>query len=185
MAQIEKTMGLLAGLEHSGRENKVLHQNNHENGLTFWGIYESENPNWKGWGAVKSCMALYPDIKICSKVLFQTGWVYGLVIDFYKKEFWDKMKLDLIQSQKIADEMFIFGVNVHWKIAAIKAQKLVGAEADGFIGNESIRLLNTYDEKKFDIEFDEIEKKYYDAIIMNKPYLVTNKAGWYNRADAV
>ena len=49
MAQIEKTMGLLASLEHSGRENKVLHQNKHENGLTFWGIYESMHHEWAGY----------------------------------------------------------------------------------------------------------------------------------------
>ena len=185
MAKIEKSMLLLAALEHSNKEDKVLHQNSHENGLTFWGIYESMHPDWQGWGAVKSCMALYPDIKTASKVLFQTGWVYGLVIAFYKKEFWDKMKLDFIQSQKIADEMFVFGVNVHWKIAAMKAQRLVGVGADGFIGNESLKALNSFDEKKFDIEFDEIEKRYYDAIIQDKPYLAINKAGWYNRADAV
>lgn len=185
MAKIEETMNLLAALEHSGRENKVLHQNNHENGLTFWGIYESENPHWKGWGAVKSCMALYPDIKTCSKVLFQTGWVYGLVIDFYKKEFWDKAKLDLITSQKKADEIFIFGVNVGMKTAIMKAQKLVGAGKDGFAGNETVRMLNEFDEHEFDVTFDDIEKDYYDAIIKSKPYLVENKAGWYNRADAV
>jgi len=185
MANIDKSMDLLANLEHSGREDKVLHKNKHENGLTFWGIYESMHPDWKGWGAVKSCMALYPDIRTVSKVLYDTGWLYGLVIDFYRKEFWDKMKLSQVKSQKIADEMFIFGVNVHWKVAAIKAQKLVGASSDGFIGNESLRLLNSYDVDKFDIEFDEVEKKYYDAIIKNKPYLAINKKGWYNRADAV
>ena len=81
--------------------------------------------------------------------------------------------------------MRLFGVNVHWKIAAMKAQRLVGVGADGFIGNESLKALNNFDEKKFDIEFDEIEKKYYDAIIQDKPYLAINKAGWYNRADAV
>ena len=185
MSKIENSMLLLAKLEHSNREDKVLHQNSHENGLTFWGIYESMYPNWTGWGAVKSCMTLYPDIKTASKVLFQTGWVYGLVIDFYKKEFWDKMKLDLVSSQKIADEMFVFGVNVHWKIAAIKAQKLVGVSADGFIGNETLKALNSFDEKRFDIEFDEIEKKYYEDVIKSKPYLAINKAGWYARADAV
>lgn len=53
MAKIEKSMLLLATLEHSNKEDKALHQNSHENGLTFWGIYESMNPSWAGWGAVK------------------------------------------------------------------------------------------------------------------------------------
>lgn len=186
MANIETSMKLLADLEHSNREDKVLHKNKHENGLTYWGIYESMHPSWKGWGAVKSCISFYPNnIKAASSVLYQTGWVYGLVIDFYKKEFWDKMKLDHVKSQKIADELFCFGVNIHWKNAARKVQKLVGAKADGFIGNETLKLINDYDEDMFDIEFDEIEKEYYDDIIEAKPYLSINKQGWYNRAEAV
>lgn len=38
MAKIETSMLLLSELEHSNREDKVLHKNKHENGLTFWGI---------------------------------------------------------------------------------------------------------------------------------------------------
>ena len=49
MAKIEKSMLLLATLEHSNKEDKVLHQNSHENGLTFWGIYESMHPDWAGY----------------------------------------------------------------------------------------------------------------------------------------
>lgn len=186
MANIDKSMELLANLEHSNREDIVLHRNKHENGLTYWGIYESMHPNWKGWGAVKSCISFYPNsIKTASSVLYKTGWVYGLVIDFYRKEFWDKMKLSEVHSQKIADELFCFGVNIHWVNAARKVQKLVGAKVDGFIGNETLKLINAYDETKFDIVFDEIEKQYYDDIIANKPYLIGNKDGWYARADAI
>ena len=131
-----------------------------------------------------SSTSVYPDIKVASKVLFQTGWLYALVIDFYKREFWDKMKLDQVNSQEISDELFIFGTNVNWNIAAMKAQKFIGIEADGFIGNETLKALNSIDEQKFDIGFDEIEKKYYDAIIKVKPYLEINRVGWYKRAMA-
>ena len=44
--KIENSMLLLATLEHSNKEDKVLHQNSHENGLTFLGIYESMNPGF-------------------------------------------------------------------------------------------------------------------------------------------
>lgn len=46
MAKIENSMLLLATLEHSNKEDKILHQNKHENGLKFWGIYESMHPDW-------------------------------------------------------------------------------------------------------------------------------------------
>lgn len=49
MAKIENAMLLLATLEHSNKEDKALHQNSHENGLTFCGTYESMHPDWAGW----------------------------------------------------------------------------------------------------------------------------------------
>ena len=151
MANIRNSMFLLADLEHSGKEDLVLHKNQFENGLTFWGIYEKENPNWDGWIVVKQVLKETKDIKEASKKLFKNPYLFELVMKFYKKEFWDKMQLDLVNSQKIADEMFIFGANVHWKVSVKKAQKLVGAKSDGFVGNETIRLLNAYDVNKFDI----------------------------------
>ena len=63
MAKIENSMLLLATLEHSNKEDKVLHQNSHENGLTYWGIYESMHPDWKGWGAVKSYMFIIQELR--------------------------------------------------------------------------------------------------------------------------
>ena len=59
MAKIEKSMLLLAALEHSNKENIVLHQNKHENGLKFWGIYESMHPDWQGWGELLKAVWLY------------------------------------------------------------------------------------------------------------------------------
>lgn len=49
MAKIENSMLLLTTLEHSNKEDKALHKNSHENGLTFCGIYESMYPDWQGW----------------------------------------------------------------------------------------------------------------------------------------
>lgn len=186
MAQIEKSIVLLEQLEHSSNPSKVLHKNSHENGLTYWGIYESANPTWPGWSAVKACLDFYNgEVKIASRELYNTTWLHKMVEDFYKIEYWDKAKLDRIIDQKVADEIFIFGVNVGMKTAVMKAQRLVGAKADGWVGNETLLKLNTYDANKFDIEFDDYEKEYYDAIIKNKPYLAINKQGWYNRADEV
>ena len=162
MSQIEKSLTLLEQLEHSSNPSKVLHKNKHENGLTYWGIYEAANPNWKGWCTVKTCLEFYDNkVKITGRELYNTTWLHNMVKEFYKKEYWDKAKLDKVYEQKIADEIFIFGVNVGMTIAIMKAQKLVGAKADGWVGNETLGKLNSFDVNKFDIEFDEYEKKGY------------------------
>lgn len=185
MADIKKSIELLKQVEHSNRNEKLLHKNKGEDGLTFFGIYEKAHPTWKGWDIVKGYLKFTPEIEQCSRILAGVTDLNKLVCDFYKKEFWDKARLDEVKSQKIADEIFIFGVNASMKIAAIKAQFLVDALPDGNIGDKSLALLNKYDENKFDILFDEEEIKYYDKLIKLHSKFEINKNGWHNRAKAV
>ena len=185
MANIKLSMELLKQVEHSGRTDKLLHKNKGENGLTFYGIYEVAHPNWKGWDIVKRYLDFTPDIKQCSKILANVEDLYVLVCDFYKKEFWNKARLDEVTSQKIADEIFIFGVNAGMKVAITKAQLLVGASQDGILGSKTIALLNKYDEAKFDVLFDEEEIKHYDKLVKLHSKFEINKKGWHNRAKAV
>lgn len=185
MADIKLSMELLKQVEHSGKTDKLLHKNKGEIGLTFFGIYEGAHPNWKGWSIIKRYLEFTPDIKQCSKILANVTDLYALVCDFYKEEFWDKARLDEVKSQKIADEIFIFGVNVGMKTAIIKAQFLIDAKPDGVLGSKTIALLNKYDEDKFDVLFDEEEIKYYDKLIKLHSKFKINEAGWHNRAKAV
>ena len=185
MADIKLSMELLKQVEHSGRNDKLLHKNKGEIGLTFFGIYEGAHPNWKGWNIVKRYLGFTPDIKQCSKILANVTDLYALVCDFYKEEFWDKARLDEVKSQKIADEIFIFGVNVGMKTAVIKAQFLIDAKPNGVLETKTLTLLNKYDEDKFDVLFDEEEIKYYDKLIKLHSKFKINEAGWHNRARAV
>lgn len=185
MADIRKSIELLKQVEHSNRNEKLLHKNKGENGLTFFGIYEGAHPDWKGWSIIKRYLEFTPDIKECSRILANVSDLIELVNQFYKVKFWDKARLDEVNSQKIADEIFIFGVNADMKIAAIKAQFLVDALPDGNIGDKSLALLNKYDENKFDILFDEEEIKYYDKLVKLHTKFEINRNGWHNRARAV
>lgn len=201
MADIRKSMELLKKVEHSNRNDKLLHKNKGETGLTFFGIYETAHPNWKGWRIIKAYMELDEDwkeylktedrndlslaLRKISNILANVSDLNQIVIDFYKTEFWDKARLDEIKSQKIADEIFIFGVNVGMKTAAIKAQFLVDAVPDGKIGNKTIEALNKFDENKFDILFDEQEVEHYDKLVKLHSRFQINQTGWHNRAYAV
>lgn len=185
MADLNKAMVLLKQVEHSNRNDKLLHKNKGEIGLTFFGIYEGAHPKWKGWNIIKRYLEFTPDIKQCSKILANVTDLNKLVCEFYKEEFWDKARLDEVNSQKIADEIFIFGVNANMKVAVIKAQFLVDAKPDGVLGNKTLALLNKYDENKFDILFDEEEIKYYDKLVTLHDNFKINETGWHNRARAV
>jgi len=182
MAKFEESMKLLEFLEFSNQDSKLLHQNKNETGLTFYGIYEKWNKDWKGWVIIKKQLSITPNIKIASKVLAKNLELKNLAYERIKSNYWDKAKLDKVNSQKIADEIFIFGFNVGMPIAIKKAQNLVGAVSDGIVGKNTLKAFNSFNEHRFDIEFDEIEKKYYDEVIRKKPYLSPNHDGWYVRA---
>ncbi len=185
MADFKESMKLLTFLEYSNQDWKLLHQNKNEDGLTFYGIYEKYNKDWRGWSIIKDQLKITPDIKTASRALAKNKILENLALERIKSNYWDKAKLDFINSQKIADEIFLFGFNVDMKIAIKKAQKTIGftkENQDGIVGNMTIKALNSFDVNIFDIEFDKEEMKYYDAIIKAKPYLAPNKNGWYNRA---
>ena len=188
MANIKEAMKILAFVEHNNDNTQVLHKNKGELGLTFWGIYQTAHPTLKIWNTINQYLKIEPDFKKLGKALVNNNEIMKDVEDFYKIHFWDKMKLDEVHSQHIANEIFIFGANVHWKVAAKETQKLIGLtgdDVDGFIGKKTLEILNKFNENKFDREFDEVEMRYYEKIALNKPHLAVNLKGWFNRARYV
>lgn len=185
MEKFNKSMFILGSLEHEHNPQKVLHKNPKETGLTFYGIYQTAHPTLSIWNIIHRYLEIEPDLKKCGQILLNNRDIMNALFSFYKREFWDKMKLDLIQDQKKCDEMFIFGVNTHWKTASKVAQEIVGLtgkDIDGFIGPKSIEKINAFDVDIFDKEFDIHEMAHYDDIIERKPHLAINYKGWKKRA---
>ena len=185
MAKLGAAMVLLKQVEHSNRNDKLLHINKGEHGLTFFGIYEAAHPNWKGWGIIKRYLANISDIEKCSLVLANVSDLTQLVYEFYRREFWNKADLDAIVEQRKADEIFIFGTNAGMSIAIKKAQELVGVTIDGDVGPKTVKAINDYDVEKFDVFYDLKEKEHYDTLIARRDALRINQKGWYNRANFV
>ena len=185
MKKFNKAMDILKEVEHSNRNDKLLHKNAGENGLTFFGIYQSAHPNLPIWKTINRYLEIEPDIKKCSLLLSNVSDLKDEVYKFYKKEFWDKMQLDKVNSEHICNEMFIFGVNVGYITCIKETQKLLGVTADGIIGSITLSKLNAYDVVQFDKDFDKIEMAYYERIAKAKPHLAINLKGWFNRAVRV
>ena len=184
MAKIENAIGILFGLEFSSPSN-VLERNKTEDGYTLFGIYQKANPDWYGWNTVNSMMLQYQDMKTVSRRLYENEYIIELVIELYKKKYWDVAKLDSIDSQHKANEIFIFGVNAGMKIAIKTAQQIVGTKDDGIVGNNTIELVNKFNEAQFDLMYDEREILHYDEIIKHNPEKKIYANGWRNRAIAV
>ena len=192
----KKILDMIKEVEFSNNNSILLHKNPTEKGLTYFGIYESAHPLWKGWRIIKSYLELDEDwqeykttndendlslaLKKTSKILANVSDLNFLVEDFYKKEFFDKMKLDLVKSEHKQLELMCFAINVGIKPCVKKLQELLNCEIDGIIGNNTINALNAYNESLFDKLFDEEEKEYYDSL---KASLNMYKKGLKARAD--
>ena len=185
MAKIEDAMKIISWVEHSNDNERVLHKNKGELGLTFFGIYQSAHPTLSIWNTINKALKIEPNIKKAGAILMKDSELLNQVNIFYKREFWDKMRLDEVDSQHIANEIFVFGVNVHWKTAIKVSQKLIGVEADGVIGPKTLAAINSFNENTFDREFDQYEIEYYKQIAINKPHIAHNLNGWIYRARYV
>ena len=184
MASIDKAFDIMLKLEFNNPAN-ALHRNKTESGWTFMGIYQTAHPKLKMWAKIEEVVSRMGNVANASKVLYSDKELLKEVEDFYKTTFWDRMWLDKVESQHIANEIFVFGVNAGCGRAVRLAQIVSGAVADSVIGPKTIEKINQCDEKVFDARFDEEEIKYYEAIVANNPSKSIFLKGWKNRAMAI
>ncbi len=186
MANFLKSFKIMKKREFSSAYN-ALHWNRGETGYTYFGIYQSAHPDWNGWNFIyDELMNEDWNIKTASFNLFSNQELLQEVKEFYILNYWNRMKLDYVASQKIADEIFIFGLNTNPRRAVKKAQKLVGVTQDGIIGAITLRALNNFDEKVFDIEYDKLEIAFYKYLVWLNPARYKRfLKGWIYRARTV
>lgn len=103
--------------------------------------------------------------------------------EIYKKYYWDKIKLDRINNQELANNIFDFAVNAGIKEAVLEIQKIVKAFPDGIIGPQTIELIN--DIKDYDYivkEYKLARISYYTNLCNKKKIFKKYLLGWINRA---
>ncbi|HIJ89852.1 MAG: hypothetical protein OEV89_03720 [Desulfobulbaceae bacterium] len=137
-------------------------------GQTYAGIARNSHPNWAGWRYIDTGDMQHPELST-------------LVRDFYKSQFWDKIAGEKINSQKVAEAIFDFGVNAGVTTAAKLVQRVVGSAQDGSIGPITIGKLNSMEESQFIARYA-IAKIARYAEICNKDRSQSKfLLGWINR----
>lgn len=135
-------------------------------GMTYAGIARNFHPSWQGW-----------------KVIDQGETPPAeLVRQFYRSNFWAPLRLDDVEHQEVAGNMFDFGVNAGLSTAAKLAQLVVGVTPDGKVGAKTIAALNSIDPDLFVARYALAKiARYRDIVVKNRTqqrFLV----GWLNRA---
>jgi len=186
MADFTKSYRILKGAEFSNKPKKFLHINENENDLTIGGVYEKWNRYNIDWEFVRKILtACENNFERASTMLFNDEEMQVDVISAFRHGYWSKCRLDDVNSQIIANEIFISGTNIGNEQAIKMAQDVVGVTIDGIIGIKTLRALNNFDEHVFSEDYDVKENEYYLAISKDNPKLAINVEGWRNRAALV
>jgi lysozyme family protein len=136
-------------------------------GQTYAGIARNANPQWVGWPLV--------DRKEFG------GSLTSLVRDFYRQNYWDRIRGDEIRDQQIAETIFNFGVNTGVGVAVKLAQVIVGAVPDGGIGPKTVELLNQCTPQNFMASYALAKIGRYAAICNKDRTQSKFLLGWINR----
>jgi lysozyme family protein len=147
-------------------------------GETYKGVARKIFSKWDGW------------IKI-DLLKRQSGFPGNLdkdaelqqdVEDFYRVNFWNKVKGDDISNQKVAESIFDFGVNAGIGTSASLAQLVVDADTDGVIGQESINKINAFNTDHFLAAFTVAKIARYVNIVKKRPTSRKYFYGWVLRS---
>ena len=98
----------------------------------YYGISRKFFPKWAGWEEYD--LGLKPNDKY--------------VKDFYKEFFWDRLLLDLVESQDISDLIFLFSTKCGKKKLVQKLDRIFDTSSDGCMTAELVQCLNKSDQEK-------------------------------------
>jgi len=101
--------------------------------------------------------------------------------EIYKRDYWDKVKADEILSEHIAYEVFDTAVNMGVRTASKLAQVVCSAHPDGFIGKNSLSLINEMDEELFVTKYKLAKIARYAYLVKTRPANRKFLFGWINR----
>ena len=125
--------------ETSGNEGGTSNNKVDRGGYTYRGISRKNWPYWEGWAVIDQGHTPPED----------------MVQNFYLLNFWDRISLTAVINQKIANELFDTGVNMHPKIAITLLQRALNllnrnsalypdVPVDGILGAKTLSLTNSH-----------------------------------------
>jgi len=118
---------------------------NDKGGETYRGISRKYHSGWAGWQWLDKQIQPIQYNKIFQRL-------EPVVMAFYKKEFWDRIKLGFMP-QSVANQMFDWAVHSGRGTAAKNLQSVLnklGAKLkiDGIIGNKTLAAIETFSDAK-------------------------------------
>ena len=113
-------------------------------GETYMGISRKFNPNVKFWKVIDEIKSKNKNItnKEMNAILKNNNSIIGEIKNIYKNKYWDKLYLDNLNSQKVAEELFDTAVNMGVNVAIKILQNALKVKTDGKMTNDLIKIIN-------------------------------------------
>lgn len=154
-------------------------------GETIFGIARNMHPKLSLWGIMDTHKRNYESFrkahyKELEKLCLGNAEFKKEMHNFYRKEFWDKIKGDLIESQEVANALYDFAVNSGVSKAVKSIQEILGIAVDGNLGAKTIAAINSKDGKELCNKLCDKRAAFFEAIAKkgeNAKFL----KGWLNR----
>lgn len=143
---------------------------------TYCGISYVYHPEFPGWPIIFAYKEKYG---LKRGQIIKDPVLEKMVKDFYKKNYWDAVKADLIKSDSIAK------IIVDWKInggLSIKdIQKYLKVSADGVVGSGTIEAINEANPSALFNYIKSLRAAHYNKIVLSDPTQKKFYDGWMNR----
>lgn len=174
-----------------GHEGTYANDPDDSGGETWKGVARKRHPGWGGWVTIDAAKKQpgFPDS------LKGNPQLELHVRAFYKENFWNRLSLDAIQDQRIANELFDTGVNCGTGVAALFLQRALNVTnragkdypnlvLDGSIGPKTVAVLNTH-RRPADVlkTLNILQGAKYIEICENKESQEKWFSGWLTRVE--
>lgn len=151
---------------------------NDPGGETYKGVARKIWSKWEGWVIVDMLKGQrgFPGN------LDNNQELQDMISNFYRVNFWDRVKGEEINDQEVANSIFDFAVNAGIRTSSSLAQMVVEANPDGVIGPETLNKINAFNADHFLASFTVSKIARYISIIKKRPSSVKYLYGWVRRA---
>lgn len=159
-------------------------------GETYRGIARNFWGYWEGWLIIDRYKLETP-LNLLDSKLAQDTTLQEYVDTFFKKNFWDRARLDEVNSQEIANELYDTGVNFAPGRAVRMLQEAINltrkdlqVTVDGLIGPKTIEAANTHSSPQYLYKMlNVLQGEAYIEIVRRDPTQEKFLKGWFTRVN--
>ncbi|HET7819464.1 MAG TPA: glycosyl hydrolase 108 family protein [Bacteroidia bacterium] len=159
-------------------EGGYVNDPNDPGGETYKGVARNIYSKWLGWTLI-DLQKRQPNFPAN---LVNKAELNAEIEQFYRVNYWDKIKGDEIKDQRVANSIFDFAVNAGTTTSSLLAQKVVGVTEVGVLDADSLTAINNQSADQFISAFTLAKIARYISIVKKRPTSHKYFYGWIRRA---